>query len=237
MVLIRRLTTDQRHLARCVADKRRLRELIRAARRRRDKPAVRRHKAIRTAVQLKLLRAEGWPLLLSVPVIAFLGTWGYYRLAHHPPAPHEPVALELSLPPSAVGSLATLVPEEGLEANGWIARVAAGEADPPHGVARWTVRGDGRPEPYRLRMRFRGRTFEHPFRVGEPVYARPVRQHEPGLLLPQSVLYMRPRKVLGLIPWWPPTTTVGTIFPAWLVSYVLLVIPLVYLLKRIARVH
>jgi hypothetical protein len=237
MVLIRRVVTDQEKLSRCVGDRRRLKELLREAKRRKDKPAAARHKATRTMVQLKLLKAEGWPLLVSIPVIAFFGTWGYYRLEYHPPEPNETVTLELSLPPSAVGSLATLVPREGLSSEAWIGRVEQGEGLPAHGVVRWEVRGRSHPEVYRLRMRARGQTYEHPLRVGQPTYARPVVQHDERFLLPQSVVYLRPTKVLGAIPWFSPTTAVGTYLPAWLVTYVLVVVPLVYLLKAVLRVH
>jgi hypothetical protein len=237
MVLVRRLVTDQDKLGRCAADKKRLKQLIREARGCRDKAAVKRHKATRTLVQLKLLRAEGWPLLLSIPIIGVLGTWGYYRLAYHPPRSNEAVVVELSLPPSAAGSLATLLPRDGLDANSWIAPVVEGKGKPAHAVARWTVRAPARPEDYTLRMRARGQTYRHPLRVGQPTCAETIRQHDRRFLLPQSVVYLRPMKVLGVIPWFAPTTTTGTILPAWLVTYVLVVVPLVYLLKAVFRIH
>ena len=237
MVLIRRKVTDQPHLSRCVADKKRQTQLIREAKRRKDKPAARRHKAVRNLVQLKLLRAEGWPLLLSIPVIGVLGTWGYYRLEFHPPRHNEPVTLELSLPPTAVGDLATLVPDEGLHSDRWIARVEPGQGEPAHGIARWEVRGESRTPAYRLRMRHGGGSFAHPLRVGQAIYADPVRQHDPRFLLPQLAVRMRPTKVLGFIPWFSPMTAMGMFLPAWLFTYVLVVVPLMYLLKAVLRVY
>ncbi|MFP4053834.1 MAG: hypothetical protein ACLFV7_08225 [Phycisphaerae bacterium] len=237
MVLIRRKVTDQPHLARCVADKKCLTGLIRQARRRKDKSAVRRHKTVRNRVQLKLLRAEGWPLLLSIPIIGVLGTWGYYRLEYHAPVAREAVVLELSLPPTAVGDLATLVPADGLESEGWISRVETGRGEPAHGVARWQVRGEARGDDYRLQVRHGRETFTHPLRVGQPTYADPVRQHDDRFLLPQSAVRMRPMKVLGFIPWFSPATATGMFLPAWLITYVLVVVPLVYLLKAALRVY
>ncbi len=237
MVLLRRLVTDQQQLSRCAADKKRLRHLIRQARRRGDKSAARRHKATRSLVQLKLLKAEGWPLLLSIPVIGFLGTWAYYRLEFLPPDAGETVRVELSLPASAEGTLVTLVPEAGLDADRWIGRAVEGQGSPSHSVVRWQVKAQARPEPYRLQMRYRDRTFVHPLLVGQETYAPAVRQHEQGLLLPQSAVYMQPAKVLGVLPWLSPTSMVGAILPAWLVTYVLVVVPLVYLLKAVLRIH
>ena len=237
MVLIRRLVTDQEKLSRCVADRKRLKQLMREAKRRKDKPAAARHKATRTLVQLKLLRAEGWPLLVSIPIIGVLGTWGYYRLEVHPPQARETVTLELSLPPSATGSLVTLVPQPGLQADRWIARAKPGQSGPAHAIAQWRISGAARPGDYTLQMRSRGETFQHPLRIGQPTYAPTICQHDPRFLLPQSVVYLRPAKVLGVIPWFAPTTAMGTFLPAWLVTYVLVVVPLVYLLKAVLRIH
>ncbi|MFP4104591.1 MAG: hypothetical protein ACLFVU_00745 [Phycisphaerae bacterium] len=237
MVLLRWISTDQEYLGRCTRDKKRLKRLARDARRRKDKDAARRFKATRNLVQVKLLKAEGRPLLLSIPIIAFLGTWGYYRLEYKPPRENENVTLELSLPPSSVGSLVTLVPQEDLEAERWISRVATGKGEPAHGIARWTVRGRRADADYRLEMRYREQTLEHPLRVGQPVYAEPVRQHDARFLLPQSALRMEPTRVLGFIPWFSPVTMVGAFFPAWLVTYVLVVVPLVYLLKAVFKVY
>lgn len=237
MVLVRRIVTDQEKLSRCVADRKRLRQLTREAKRRKDKAAAARHKATRMLVQLKLLRAEGWPLLLSIPIIGAVGTWGYYRLELHPPRPDETVTLELSLPPSATGSLVTLVPQPGLQADRWIVRAQPGQTEPTHAVARWQISAAARQDAYTLQMRTRATTLQHPLRVGQPTYAPTVRQHDPRFVLPQSVVYLRPAKVLGVLPWFAPTTAVGTFLPAWLVTYVLVVVPLVVLLKAVFRVH
>jgi hypothetical protein len=237
MVLLRRWTTDQAHLARCAADRKRLKQLRRDARRRGDKPAARRHKAVSTLIQLKQLKAEGWPLLAGILPIALMGTWSFYRLEYHPPRADEPVSVELSLPANAEGSLVSLVPQKGLAADAWICRAEPGAGEPAHAIARWHVQADASEQPYRLAMRYRNETYTHPLLVGQGVYAPPIQQHHDQLLLPQSLVRLRPVQPLGFVPWFGPDTAIGAFLPGWLITYVLVVIPFVYLIKFLLRIH
>ena len=240
IVLARRWTTDQEHLARCDHDKKRLGELARQARARRDKAAAKRHKTTQALVSLKMLKAEGLPLLVGLLPIALMGTWGYYRLAFIPPRDGEVIPVELSLPTPAIGQVVTLIPAEGVEADSWIQRVRPGEGEPAHGIARWQVKAKASEQPYVLTFRYRDRSYDHPLQVGRTQYAEPVRQHDPNpqILLPQSVAHLRQPRILGLIPWFDAqTTVVGSIFPAWLITYIVVVIPFVLLLKKVLRIY
>jgi hypothetical protein len=237
MIAVRRVATDQDLLARCAADRKVLKRSIRQSRRQKDRQAVKRKRRTFTQVQVKMLGAEMLPLLISLPLIGLIGLWGYQRLMYHPPQPGDAVTVELSLPPTAVGRLVSLIPSPGLSADGWIQRVEKGPGDPPHGLVRWTVSGQGREQPYKLTIRYRGRQFEHPLRFGGRFYAQPVRQHDPRFLLPQTALRMEPVALPAGIPWFAPETMTGTIVPAWMVLYVVLVIPLFLLGRRLVGIR
>ncbi len=233
LIAVRRKATDQDLLSRCAADRTVLKRSIRQSRRQKDRQAVKRKRRTFTQVQLKMLGAEMLPLLICLPLIGLLGLWGYQRLVYHPARPGDPVTVELSLPPTAVGRVVSLVPSPGLSSGAWIRRVEKGPGDPPHGLVRWTVSGQGRQKPYTLTMRYRARQFEHPLRIGGRFYAQPVRQHDARFLLPQTAVRMRPVGLPAGIPWFAPETMTGTIVPAWMVLYVVLVIPLFLVGKRL----
>ena len=63
---VRLFSTDQDWLKRAAADRKRLGELIKQARRRGDKQARKRHKATLTLIKVKSLRFEAKPLLYAV---------------------------------------------------------------------------------------------------------------------------------------------------------------------------
>ena len=138
-------------LHRAAADKKRLRDLIREAKRRKDRDAVRRHRATLGQIGLLTLGAELRPLLAAIGPIALLATWCALRLEFHPPRDGEPVKLAVYTPVSATDKLIHLVPEEGLTADGWIKRVeAVTDNGPPYGLASWELKAQASEEPYRL---------------------------------------------------------------------------------------
>ncbi|MFP4356372.1 MAG: hypothetical protein ACLFUJ_14735 [Phycisphaerae bacterium] len=237
MVLLRKITTDQKHLGQCDADRRQLKVLRRKARRARDKEAAKRYKNNNLLVQLKQLRAEGMPLLAGMIPIALIGTWSFYRLEYHPPAAGEPIGVELSLPANAVDSLVTLVPADGIEADSWIQRARKGSGEPAHAIVRWQVSAARADQSIPLTMRYRDQSYTHPLAVGGRTYELPVVQHHPQLMLPQSVVRMEPVKVLGFVPWYGPTTAIGAFLPGWLITYIIVVVPFVVLLKRVLKIY
>jgi hypothetical protein len=140
LTLVRKWTTDQDLLKRAAADNRRLAELMRDAKRVRDKEALARHRATKARVGLIKFKAEGKPLLISLVPIALIAMWAFQNLQFVPPRPGEVVEVVASAPLSAAGEIVHLVPEPGLEApEGWVRALG-----PDGGAARatWRVKGD-----------------------------------------------------------------------------------------------
>jgi len=234
VVSARRLCTDQELLARCAADKRRLKELFREARQRGDRPAQARMRATQRQIALKQLKAEGRPLLVVLLPFVLLATWSFQRLEFRPLQTGEPIGITARFTLSALGDVVHLVPEEKLQAlNGWIQEVAPArensESSRASGAAvRWSVRADAPPRQLLLQIRHRERSWSKSIRVGERFYERPVADYDGPLQRVEIV--MHENKLFGFVP---------GIFslPAWLVGYVLLVVPVIYLGKRLFRVY
>jgi len=181
------LVTDQEMLRRCAADKKTLGRLIRQTKRNRDvdkaarKADVKRYKLNKNLVALKTLKAEGKPLLVSLIPILLLATWAFARLAYVPVPDGEPVQVSAYFPLSAVGEVAHIVPQEGLDCDtGWIAGIVADvdvDATPTNAVAVWELNGRAQPEPYALKLRWRDETWVQPLRIGGTTYEAPVTPH------------------------------------------------------------
>jgi hypothetical protein len=232
LTLVRVLTTNQDLLRRAAADKKRLKELIRQAKRAGDKEAAKRYRMTRSLVALTAAKAEGLPLLASILPIAMLATWCFARLGFHPPRAGEELEVCLYAPISAAGEAVHLVPADGLRADGWVKEVQAVEdpnEGPPHGLAVWRVRAAAGEAPYRLAFRLKHRSYDRDLTVGRRTYADPVVDHGGQVL---TELKMRPIRLFGVVP------GVAAIFlPPWLVAYILIVIPSVLLIKRALRIH
>ena len=89
IVLSRKWVTDQDWLRRADDDCRRQAELAKAAKRRGDKDAVRRHTMNAGLIRMRGLKFEGKPLLIAILPIALLATWCFNRLGFHPPKENE----------------------------------------------------------------------------------------------------------------------------------------------------
>ncbi len=231
LALVRLWTTDQDLLRRCRADKARLKTLVREAKTRRDKDAITRHRATLGMIAIKQLRQEGRPLLASLIPIIMLATWALSRLEFHPLKTGKPVEFAAYFPISAVGKIAHIVPSDGLAAEtGWIQEITAITAQgPAHGIATWRLTTAAGPEQRELTVRFDGKTLAHPYRVGIRTYEAPVLNHNESLRATE--LRLRPVKLFGIVPGLPAVH-----LPAWLTGYLLLIIPLTFLLKKVLRV-
>ena len=253
LTFVRLFATDQDWLRRGAADRKRLRALIRQARRRGDKQAKKRHKAVLTLIKAKSLKFEGKPLLFAIVPIALLATWCFARLAYHPPGRGETVEVRAYLPTSAIGRLVHLVPEQGIQAEGgWIRQVVRDEPAPVEGwwdafnaraatwlnmvpslegVAAWRVKAQGGQGRHSLKIRYAGRTYEKHLLAGSRRYAPAVATYDDG---PVQVieLAMRPVKLFGVVG-----GIDGLCLPPWLVAYLLIAIPFVSILKRAFRIH
>ncbi len=244
IALSRLFTTNQDLLRRCNQDKKRLKELIRQAKRQKDKEAVKRYRTTRNMIGMMTMKEEGWPLLAAVVPIAILGTWCFQRLAFVPPRAGETVSVRAYFPVSAVGELAHLVPQEGLRevsreesgASGrWIQEItkdvpgAGGIAN--RGIATWKIQARARPGPYALQIRYKTVTVEKELLVGQPVYSPDVKFYGNDHPILSAQIEMKPVKFLGLVPgidW--------LLMPPWLVAYFLIAIPSVSLVKRVTGV-
>lgn len=231
LTLVRLFTTNQDVLRRAAADRTRLGVLIRQAKQARDREAIARYRTTKSMIALKTFSAEGMPLLVSLLPIAMLATWCIHRLEFHPPGDNEPVQVHFYAPVSAIGSVMHLVPEEGVNVEGGHVRpIEAGSYNNvPQGVATWTLRAASSNHPYRLAFRYRDQTYHHDLTVGLRTYA-------PAFVMPNehiaSELKLRPRKLFGIVP-----GIEAILFPPWLVAYLLIVIPFVFITKRVLRIY
>lgn len=228
---VRLWTSNQDLLRRCSADKARLKVLLRKARAGHDQEAVKRYRGTVRMIGMKQLRQEGRPLLASLAPIAVLATWALHRLEFHPLKEGERVELCSYFPESAVGRLVHLVPGDQIEVvDGWIREIARapGEGE-AHGIATWRVSGEAGVSPKLLQVRFGEATVEHPVRFGSRIYEQPIKNHDGPVLATE--VKMRPVKLFGVIPGVPALH-----LAPWLVGYLLIVIPIVFALKRFLRV-
>ncbi len=225
MTAVRKIATDQDLLRRARADGRRLKQLIRQAKARRDRESIVRHRATQSMLAMMKLRAEARPLVLVIVPVAMLATWAVHRLAYHPPRPGEPIELVAHTPVSWEGELAHVVPETGMTAPaGWIQRISPFDAS--SGQARWRFEATSGDHP--LTLRIHGLSPRRELRVDEGRYAVPLVDHGHGLWTEWTA---RPVKLFGIIPGYAPLG-----LPPWVVGYLIVVIPSVMLAKRAMRV-
>jgi len=233
------LVTDQDMLRRCADDKKKLRRLIRQTKRNRDldktarEADVKRYKLNKNLVALKTLKAEGKPLLVSLLPILLLATWAFVRLAYLPAGEGEVVQVSAYFPLSAVGEVVHVVPQEGLEcATGWIVGITADTSVddvPVNAVAVWEVKGRAADEPYNLQLRWRDQTWEQPLRIGGATYEPPITLQGDW---PQSTeVHLAQGKLFGIVPGF------GPYLPPWLIGYLLVVIPCVFVIKKLFNVR
>lgn len=231
---VRAFTTDQDLLRRAADDKQHLKERMRAARRAGDREAVARFRNIGTQVALRTMGQEWKPLLVSILPVALLATWCFTRLEFHPPRAGEPVAVALYAPVSAIGDAVHIVPQDGLDADGWVREIRAdrpvGTNSPPaNGVAVWTLRGAASVNPYLLQFRCGDRTILSELRVGGTTYAPSLQVHGDGWV---SEARMRPVRFLNIVPGIP---LIG--FAPWLVAYLIVVCAAFPVIRRITGIQ
>ena len=227
MVAIRRFATDQELLACCHRDKRILRAALRQDKAAGDRAALLRHRALWNAISIKQLRAEARPLLLALPLLAVLAAWCCERIAFVPPVPGRELTVLLRRPLSAAERLAHLVPQPGVHAEGgWIRSFMPDARDPRASVAAWRITADG-PADYDLQFRVDGETCAHRLAVGRRFYAPPEQASPDKLLVSRAAL--EPRRLFGL----PGIPALG--LQPWMLAYLLLTFPLVWLTKKFTR--
>ena len=225
---VRIWTTDQDLLKRCRQDKARLKTLIGEATERHDHDAIKRHRTTIGMIAMKQLRQEGRPLLASLLPIVLLATWALNRLEFHPLRHGDPFDFTAHFPVSAVGKIAHLTPVDGLSSGtGWIQEITAvTEQSEAHGAATWSLAAR---DSCALRIHTDHETFEHAVLVGTRTYAAPVNTHSGHLLATEVKL--SPVKLFDIVPGIPAIH-----FPAWLIAYLLIVIPSSVIIKRAFKI-
>lgn len=234
LTLARTFTTDQKKLTIAANDRKRQKELAREAKARGDKVSARRHKALNSQISVLTLGQEWKPLLVSIIPIAMLATWAVERLEFHPPALEEEVSLVSYVPRRFVGQTMHIVPVEGISAeSGWISTILPGEImGIPCGEARWTLRSLETEGTHRVNLQFRldGGTLESELLFGAKIYANPRRWFpDQEVRIDTELVQVRP---FGFVP-----GIEAILFPPWLVAYILLVVPAVFVTKKLFGIH
>lgn len=226
MLLLRRRATDQEWLGRAARDLGRQNELIREAKGRKDLAAVRRHRSVKGFISLRKMKAEVWPLLISLPPIAVLATWAALRLEWVPPEANRPLCLVATAPVTAIGEVMHVTPVQGLRAeSGWIGEVVEGQENGQAcGRVEWVLLAEPCAQPYQVSVRYRDRVYEHELLVGQAVYCPPLRQSAGQVTL--RWILEEPR-FLGLLP-----GIESLAIPSWMVTYLLLAILAYFVLRR-----
>jgi uncharacterized membrane protein (DUF106 family) len=227
LVLARKLSTDQDLLRRCAADRKRLRELRRAARRAGDRAALARLGVTQGQVAIQAFAQEWKPMLLSLVPIALLAAWCWQRLEYLPPKAGEPVSFTAAFPISAAGQVAHLVPAEGLQApQGWI-RALTVDTNTATARATWTLTGTR--GPHSVTLRCDHHTFTHPLLLGEREYQVRLLAHDPQGI--RTAFLLQPARLFGIVPGLP---ALG--LAPWLVAYLLVALAAYPGAKRLFRV-
>lgn len=235
---VRKFTTNQDQLRRADEDKAVLKGLIRQAKALGDGEAVGRHKRVIGMLGILKLKAEGLPLLVSLPVIGLLATWALYRMEFIPPPGAEPVEIELNAPEIAAGQPVLLVPQDGVQVErGWLRLLDAHrEGNDVVAVGVWRVMAEARAMPYELQFRLPAadapegfRTITRPLIVGQRIYADAISEHDGGV---RTQVKMTQAKLFGVVP-----GLSDAFFPPWLTAYLLIVIVLMFVLKPVLRVY
>lgn len=231
LALVRKYATNQDLLRRADTDKATLSRLMKEAKKAGDKGALGRYRITKSQIALRTFPQEGKPLLLVIIPIALLATWAFARLGYLPPKGGEPVEVDYYAPLSAVGEVMHLVPQTGVTADRWTQPIRLGDIrGQKTGIARWSLRAEASDKPYRLTFRFRDQTFDRAaVLIGQRYYIPPVTTDAAGSQV--TNVNLRPAKLLGIVP------GLGDFFPPWVVGYLILVIPLAVVLKRVLRVY
>ena len=98
----------------------------------------------------------------------------------------------------------------------------------PDTIAIWQLQADGSEEPYPIILRWRDRTYERELRVGENLYSPAVEMRDDGkVIIAVAQREVRLFGIPGLGPW----------LPGWIVGYLLVTVPFVFLLKRVLGIY
>jgi len=231
LMVARAWTTDQELLRRCRDDKVRLKGMMRVAKSAGEVAVVKRYRATLGMIAIKQMREEFRPLLVAILPLGILATWAVHRLEFQRWSVGETVEFVAFFPRSSEGQLTYLIPRAGVQAeSGWVAVI--GERSPKEAnrlQARWRLTGEAGVESGNLVVRYGGKSFLHPVTVGGQ--RREVVSGEAAMGVVGTELLLKPVQLFGMVPGVP-----WLHLPGWMVGYLLLIVPLTFLLKRLFRV-
>lgn len=241
LVGVRLFTTNQDLLKRCDDDKKRLNELIKEAKQNKDKETIKRYKTTKAMIALKSIKQEGLPLLAAIIPIALLGTWCFNRLLYNPPKGGEPVEMVATFPVSQAGQPVHIIPaEKGITVeDGWVREITALDKDSASGQAeaRWTFKAESREEPYVLTIHYKKKTYEKKLLVGQKTYAPGFVFYDDNTIM-STELMMRKVKLFNVVPGigilFP---NMWNLFPPWIVAYLLIAVPFVFVVKWLFKIY
>lgn len=232
IVAARRALTDQNMLRRAAADKRRLKEIIRDAKKRGDNEAVSRAKTVKQRLAMMAFRSEIKPLFAVIIPIILVTTWGFQRLNYLPVAAGETVEIAARFPLAEAGRIVHIVPVEGLETeNGWAREIIIEDDEDTFGVARWRLSGAAGESPYDMLIRHRGEAYRVGLKIGESTYEPPLVEFD-SARIKQAETQLKTYRPFGVVPGLGDSG-----LPAWVIGYLLLAIPISSGLKRIFGVR
>ncbi len=256
MTLIRRWTTNQDLLHRCKLDKMWLKARMADAKRRKDKETVKQIQMTNSQIALESFKAEGKPLLFSLLPIAILAMWAFARLGFVPPTPQDQVQMHLYFDVSEIDKLVHMLPNDKVTLHSdpiqQIGESRSLQGGLDGGMATWVIQGQPSDEPHVLRFRYQGEIVEVKYRADGQLYEPNVQMlndHEKVLSAEFKLTEYRPAGVVPGVAWYPivPVSKIPLLsmqdamlpiaLPAWLIGYLILVVPLALLLKPIMRVY
>jgi len=238
-VVVRKFTVNQNLARRCRLDKLRLKQLIKQAKMAQNKEALARYRATVAQIGMKLMKLEILPALAALLPVGFLAIWAYERLNYLPPQANQPVEVAFYLPVSACGRLIHISPIPGVSAaDGWLRPVTADQdkqGKTTNGIARWTLQAE-KPGDYHLRFHFDDKVYDHRIAIGARNYSPTLKSQDDKDARFVSQVRLQQRKLFGVVPGTEAIGLPGLLDP-WLAGYLILVIPLCFVNKRLFRVE
>ena len=231
MTLARRAVTDQDLLRRCAADLRRLKELMREARRAGDRPQLSRLRGAVGLVKGIQLAADFKVLVVVLLPVAVLAIWASERFDYFPPRLNEELIVRAHFPLSSVDRLTHLVPSPQFELKSSAIQIVRAEiSSPPTGISEWRLLPSVATDDLAITIRHHNESAVHHVAVGRTTYIAPIQSHTNGRLVLTEVALRRYRP-LGLDL---RSEAIG--LPPWMTGYLLLTLVLMPILKRVLRV-
>lgn len=226
LLAIRFFTADRAALTQLSADERRLQELRQQAGEVGDAEALHRQRTVRRLLAARRVRLEWLPAVVGLLPTLLILSWGARRLEYLPLRSRQPFEFTATLPRSAIGGHAHIVPQPDWDAeDGWIRPVEPTPSE-ARGIAVWKLRPSTRGEST-IAVRHPDGSVEHPVDVGLSTYRPPIVEHGPDVSTQVLLTHYRPFGVVPGIAW------LG--LPAWSFGLLLLAVPMYLAVKRLLR--